>query len=666
MPGMMDTVLNLGFNPAVESALALESGNPSFAAETHRRFADQYREVVLGGQAEPLPEDPWMQLRAAVIAVFDSWYSPRAQLYRHNRRLSEDGGTAVTIQAMVFGNLDDRSGTGVLFSRNPITGEPPAWGEWLARGQGEEVVSGRFTPQPLDALRLSMPEVHAQLVRAAAVLEADARDMQDIEFTVESERLWLLQSRTAKRSPQAAVRAAVAFAEASLISRETAVRRVSLEQARHLPKLRLASQATEQEPLAAGESACPGVASGRVVTDIGEAEARAQLGERVILARATTSPGDLPGIIAAQGVMTEQGGATSHAAVVSRELGRPCIVGCGTGTVTALSGREVTMDGTAGRVWAGDVAVAQIDTDSNDDIRKLIEWSAPLIPLRLLPTDEAPADAIDLDTAGEDWRSALESGLTVRGRIFDTEEGIRAAMSAGVRAIVVRDRLAASITCLHAASTQDQQAGAGARDLAARGAPIPELTLLRLLALKGRTSAGIIAEALSLPVGEALAAYAGLCAEALCTQTATDVQLTHSGRERLASLLAEERARADAAAAAAVYEEFLVFNVELKQIISAWQLTSDGQLNDHRDGRYDQSVLQRLADLHQRAGPLLLKISELSPRLSIYRARLARAEARVRTGDHAYVAKIIADSYHTVWFELHEELLALVGRKREV
>ena len=189
MPGMMDTILNLGINAAVEAALAAESGDPRHAADTHRRFVEQYRKVVLGGRAGPVPEDPWIQLRTAVAAVFDSWHSPRARVYRGNRGLSDDSGTAVTIQAMVFGNLDGRSGTGVLFSRNPITGDAPPWGEWLTRGQGEDVVSGGHTPKPLDALRDQMPEVHAELMRAAAMLEADARDIQDIEFTVESGRL---------------------------------------------------------------------------------------------------------------------------------------------------------------------------------------------------------------------------------------------------------------------------------------------------------------------------------------------------------------------------------------------------------------------------------------------------------------------------------------------
>jgi pyruvate,orthophosphate dikinase len=253
MPGMMDTILDLGINADIEAALASESGDAAYARDTHRRFLHQYARIVLDEREERVPSDPWLQLRGAVAAVFDSWLSPRAQVYRRNRGFGDDACTAVMIQAMVFGNLDEHSGTGVLFSRNPMTGEPPAWGEWLSRAQGEDVVSGQHTPRPLNALREQMPEVHAELLRGAAALEADARDIEDIEFTVESGRLWFLQSRVAKRSPQAALHAAVAFAEEGLISREEALRRTqarcancpssSLPRARHSSaRLRWASR----------------------------------------------------------------------------------------------------------------------------------------------------------------------------------------------------------------------------------------------------------------------------------------------------------------------------------------------------------------------------------------------------------------------------------------
>jgi len=664
MPGMMDTILDLGINRSIEAALASASGNARYAADTYHRFLEQYRRIVLPDEAGAVPEDPWAQLRAAVAAVFDSWNSPRARAYRRNRGFPDAGGTAVMIQAMVFGNLDERSGTGVLFSRNPITGEPPAWGEWLICAQGEEVVSGVHTPKSLEALRARMPDVHAALMRAATILETDARDIQDIEFTVESGRLWLLQSRVAKRSPQAAVRAAVAFAEEGLISPREAVRRLTSEQVRQLPSLRLVPQAAQHRPVAIGEPACPGVATGLVVTDPEAAELLAGHGEDVILARPTTSPEDLQGIIAARGLMTEQGGSTSHAAVVSRELGRPCVVGCGSNTVTALAGQRVTLDGASGRIWTGDLAVDHADEAANADLRKLLDWGTPLVPMRLLRPDEAPSDTIDLDACGSDWRAALKPGVTVRGAVLETDEGMEAAMVAGVRAAVVHRRLPALLACLSvlteasAASQQAAQAIAPTREFS-------DLELLRLAALKGRASADILAGALSLPEDAALAQYLPLCEQGLCAKVSNGFRLTQAGRARLTALLAEERARVDPAAVVALYEDFCVLNAELKQIMTAWQLKREGVPNDHRDADYDRAVLQRLGDLHRRVVPLLHRLAQLSPRLATYRARLTRAADRVAAGDLTYVARIVADSYHTVWFELHEELIALAGLTRE-
>ncbi len=661
MPGMMDTVLDLGIDDPVEAALAAETGDAAFAADTRRRFVAQYRKVVLGGRDDPVPDDPWTQLLAAVAAVFDSWHSARARVYRNHRGFSEDGGTAVTIQAMVFGNRDARSGTGVLFSRNPVTGDPPAWGEWLPHGQGEDVVAGAFTPGALDALREQMPDVHAELLRAAATLEADARDLQDIEYTVESGRLWLLQTRVAKRSPQAAARAAVAFAEAGLISPEAAVRRIGVEQARQLLAPRLAPQAPDAQPLAIGEAACPGVATGVVVTDPDEAEARARRGDDVILARATTSPDDLHGIVAARGLMTELGGATSHAAVLSRELGRPCVVGCGPDTVTRFAGRRVTLDGTTGRIWDGDRAVEPPDEAAIPDLRRLLEWGMALAPVPLLRAGNVSGECVDLDALGEDWRDGLRRGVTVRGHVLDTDEGVCAAVAAGVGAVVVGQRLPALLAMLHGPARSVSAAAAPAAMTAAPAAASADLALLRLLGLKGRAPAEFLADALSLSVEATAARYDSMARHGWCTRVGAGWQLTHAGQAHVAVLLDGERARVDAAAVASLYAEFGGINTTLKQVMTAWQVRPDGTPNDHADAGYDGAVLRDLADLHGRAMPLLGRLSTLSPRLATYPVRLSRALTRIEGGDRGYVARIIADSYHTVWFELHQELIALAG-----
>jgi len=664
MPGMMDTILNLGINAQVERALAHESGDAQHAADTRRRFVDQYRAVVLGGREEPIPEEPWVQLRAAVAAVFDSWYSSRAQAYRRNRGLPEGDGTAVMLQAMVFGNADARSGTGVLFSRSPLSGDPPAWGEWLVRAQGEDVVSGQRTPLSLPALREQMPDVHQRLLDAAALLERDAGDIQDIEFTVEAGHLWLLQTRTAKRSPQAAIRAAVAFAEAGAISTEQAVRRLRAEQVRQLPSLQLLPAAQSRPPDAHGEPACPGIANGRVVLDPVEADKRARAGETVILARPNTSPEDLQGVISAAGVMTEQGGSTSHAAVVCRELGRPCVVGCGTGSVTSLAGERVTLDGSTGRVWRGDLAEDRSDERTSEEIRKLIDWGLPLVPVRLLRADDAPAGAIDLDALNDGWRSALRPGAIVRGQVMETDEGMHAALAAGVAAVAVRHRLPALLACLESQALKPASTRMSSQATLDGDGEFAELTLLRLVALKGRPGIELLADSLALPFESALAHCRALEDQGVCTLAGAVVRLTPAGQTRLKSLLAQERAQVEPAAALALYEDFRDLNTRLKQIMTAWQLKGDGVINDHADPTYDADVLERLARLHRDAVPVLHRAAALSARLGGYAVRLSRAAARIAAGERSYVARIMADSYHTVWFELHEDLIGLVGLTR--
>lgn len=375
MPGMMDTVLNLGINDTTEAALAAECGDAAFAKDTHRRFEELYRNIVLRGDTGAVPSDAVEQLHAAVRAVFESWNSRRAKRYRQHNDIPDDIGTAVTVQAMVFGNLDQNSGTGVLFTRNPLDGTPEPYGEYLPCAQGEDVVSGKFTPKPLDEMRKTVPEAHDSLLAAARALEKEHGDVQDIEFTVQQSKLWLLQSRAAKRAAPAALRIAVDLVNEARIDRATALTRVTQEQLASLMNPCLEDPDNGgKAPLASGESACPGVGIGVVVTDSDEAEKLAAAGEHVVLARPTTSPEDLHGMIAAKAIITEQGGSTSHAAVVSRSLGRPCVVGCGDGRLTPLKGRVVTVCGTTGRIHDGTLPVMRPSEVNDFRLALFMEW----------------------------------------------------------------------------------------------------------------------------------------------------------------------------------------------------------------------------------------------------------------------------------------------------
>ncbi|MGY2030483.1 pyruvate, phosphate dikinase [Nocardia gipuzkoensis] len=598
MPGMMDTVLNLGMNEVVARALAAETNSSDYAGDTGERFRAQYRETVLGDPAGAVPEDPWEQLRAAISAVFRSWDSPRAQTYRRNRGVSGTMGTAVTVQAMVFGNLDENSGTGVLFSRNPNTGERAMFGEWLVGGQGEDVVSGRTTPRPLEELAAALPQVHRQLVAAADLLERDGRDIQDIEFTVESGALWLLQSRPAKRSARAAVRAAVAMAEEGLIGTDEALSRVTAEQVRAV--LRPATGEYTGTPLARGESACPGLATGVVVSDPHEAERRAEAGEDVILVRPTTSPDDLHGMIAARGIVTGLGGVTSHAALVSREIGRPCVVGCGPGVVAALIGRLVTVDGGAGTVWPGRVEGRAVDASTLSVAGRLAGWAGTDV--------DGLAAWLDARAAEGPTRKEAEPSATVTD--------------------------------------------------------IPDLDLLRLIGIKGRAAHDALAPGVGAAAESVAARCEELVARGLCAATPIGVRLTPEGRQHLDGLLATERRAVDRAQIASVYAEFCAFNGDLKEIVTAWQMKDPATVNDHADTDYDGAVLARLSELHRAVQPLLRRIGDVAPRLARYSARFAQAIERIAAGDHAWVARPVLDSYHTVWFELHEDLIGLCGLSR--
>ncbi len=408
---------------------------------------------------------------AAIRAVFESWNSRRARRYRQHHNIADDLGTAVTVQAMVFGNLDARSGTGVLFSRNPTTGAREPYGEYLPRAQGEDVVSGKFTPKPLAALGEELPEALAGLLRAAQTLEQAGRDVQDIEFTVERGKLYFLQSRSAKLAPHAAAHIAVDLAREGLIDEKAALLRITPDQVRILLSPRIREDALKgAEVLASGEAASPGVGIGVVVTDSDEAERRAHAGEAVILARPTTSPDDLHGMIAARAVVTEQGGSTSHAAVVGRALGLPCVVGCGKGALEALAGDTVTVDGRAGKVYAGALAIEAPEESDHDALATLAGWAAKHSPLRVVgPSSPDAADAVDLSgnaaAADPETIEAVLQGLKgargARGGAIASDEGVRAAMRAGLEFIVAAPILPPLLAAVRAASEAGSMAKVG-------------------------------------------------------------------------------------------------------------------------------------------------------------------------------------------------------------
>ena len=483
MPGMMDTVLNLGIDEEIEAALAAESGDAVFARDTHRRFHEMYARIVLkagidglapegcladwratvaeAGAAGSVPEAPADQLLGAVRAVFESWNGRRARRYRKYHGLPDDGGTAVTIQAMVFGNLGRRSGTGVLFSRNPLTGAPVPYGEYLACAQGEDVVSGQRTPQGLDALSSSLPVAHAALIDAARRLEALNRDVQDIEFSVQEGTLYLLQTRTAARAPAAAMRIAVDLVNDGTISTDEALARLSADQVRMLLMPRLEDGAGDDAALLAeGEGASPGIGIGRVVLDADAAEARGGAGEDVVLVRPTTSPEDVHGMVAARAVVTATGGATSHAAVVSRSLGVPCVVGCGDGVGAALASREVTVDGKAGQVFDGALPVSVPAETDDPYLRQIADWARATAPIAVYRwNDSAPDGAVDLDRlpGGEDPERlpALLAGASgARGGALASDAGVAAAVAAGLDFIVVRHALPALLAACAAARAE--------------------------------------------------------------------------------------------------------------------------------------------------------------------------------------------------------------------
>ncbi|HEU5051208.1 MAG TPA: pyruvate, phosphate dikinase [Gemmatimonadales bacterium] len=445
MPGMMETILNLGLNDTTVDGLARESGNRQFAWDSYRRFVQMYASVVYDlpkrpfdellearktrrgverdidlpadefealvqefktlvrvERGRPFPEEPLEQLWGAISAVFESWNTRRAIDYRRLHDISDTMGTAVNVVAMVFGNIGEDSGTGVAFSRDPSTGERRLYGEYLLNAQGEDVVAGIRTPEPISNLRDTLPEAYGELERTARLLERHFRDVQDMEFTIERGRLYMLQTRRGQRSGHAAVRIACEMVDEGLITEEEAVARIppnDLNQLLH-PTI---DPDSKLDLLTTGLPASPGAASGAVVFDADRAEELAKAGEPVILVRRETSPEDFHGMVAARAVLTARGGMTSHAAVVARGMGKPCVAGAQELHVdeqlghVSVNGRRIaggewiTVDGATGRVYAGRAAVRQPELSA--EFTRLLGWADRLRHLRVRCNADTPADA---------------------------------------------------------------------------------------------------------------------------------------------------------------------------------------------------------------------------------------------------------------------------------
>ncbi|MGH3548705.1 MAG: pyruvate, phosphate dikinase [Pseudonocardiaceae bacterium] len=382
MPGMMDTLLNVGLNQPALTWLGLgeptESGTGwlyELASGIRQSFADAPFAVLNAERGTDAGAEAMAQLRWAIARIIDYWQNRRAEAYRRANGISVELGTAVTVQAMVFGNRDDESGTGVYITRNPVTGANEPYGEWLPQAQGESLVSGEQSPLDLGMLGATMPGVHRELLAAGRRLETCERHPVEIEFTVESGRLYLLQSRCSTRTPVAAVRWAVALVDEKLIGITDAVRRVDDDTLRKLTEVGELVEATGRI-LARGTGVVPGWCSGLVVDDADKADRLVEAGQQVILARPSTSPRDIHGFLAAAGVITERGGSTSHAAVVARQIGVPCVVGCDDGAVAAVTGRVVTIDGTHGVIYDGAVPdeAAEKQSAQLPELARLLRW----------------------------------------------------------------------------------------------------------------------------------------------------------------------------------------------------------------------------------------------------------------------------------------------------
>jgi pyruvate, orthophosphate dikinase len=633
MPGMMDTILNLGANRATIAALAERSRDERFALDTWSRFSRMYASIVLGLAAEalgdapacntsaahlqadidrvyavcaqrgtPIPDDPRTQLRGAIEAVFRSSRSNRAKVYRSREELAQDIRTAVVVQSMVFGNLGPLSGTGVVFSRDPSTGANEVCGDFLPGAQGEDVVSGARKSEPLAAMKRQLPHAFDELCNVVGRLERHYRDLCDVEFTVQKGQLQILQVRAGRRSAVAAVRIAVEMANSGLITREDAVRRVTREQVQQLKTSR--SVRTGAMAIASGIAASPGVACGVICLHPDRVAEVAANGCNVILVRPTTSPEDVHGMEKSAGIVTSTGGMVSHAALIARGWGIAAVCGVeglvfepqvSIGGHVVREGDRLTIDGGSGAVYLGDCAESR--DNRRVELNTLLAWAADL---------------------------GIEPG-----------------------------------------SEPDDLSAAGG------GRGVDPFTLMRAVALLGIAADARLAAVLAIPLDAARNALDAL-PPGHVSRSARGLQLTPDGKRWLQSQLAAERLRIDADRANSLYEQFTdeqftEADTVLKRVIAGWQVREvDGRdvINDHSDADYDAAIRAMLRAVHSKAVPLIDEILALAPRLDLYRTRLARAAAAVDAGDGTMVASPFKDSYHTVWFELHEELMHLAGRDR--
>jgi pyruvate,orthophosphate dikinase len=615
MPGMMDTLLNVGMTSTIRERLTHESGSPEFAADTWLRFCRMFAEIVLDAPRQEvaaaaehdgsasgileaaervravaahfggIPEDPEKQLSGAIETVFRSWRCERAQVFREREGIPSDLGTAATVQAMVFGNLDDRSGTGVAFTRDPATGDPGPCGDYLTRAQGEDVVAGTHRVRGIDGLREQLPDVYAELLNVLRRLELHYRDMCDVEFTVSGGKLYVLQTRVGKRSPLAAVRIAVAMADdpAFPLTQTEAVARVGDETLRELANLgRVASTATA---VGHGLAVSPGVGAGAVCCDADRAAELAATGTPVVLVRPETSPSDVHGMVASAALVTTTGGMVSHAAVVARGWAIPAVCSLEDARVEGgglfvsgqfiAEGETVTVDGGTGSLYRGDCR--EDEAADLPELRRLREWAS--------------------------------------------------------------------------AAT-----GGDARPSATR--EVTQFEVLRALQLKGLCAPERLAGALQ-SESSLVADWLSRSGE-LVKETPRGYMVTPAGRAWVLEQLLYERMAADQRGLEACFERFLPFNHSFKKLVTGYQ--QEG-INGPAHESWPR-LFGDLSSLHGDFRPLVDETAAAVERLGAYGPRFDSALEAVESGDASMVASPLKDSYHTVWFEYHEELIALTGRDR--